>query len=654
MKSHRLHATGKLCPIIVLLITVMTVLVASDEASAQQTVGLFVNDAGVAPGYTLFSSLGSTETYLIDNNGQVVHSWTSAYPPGNSMYLLENGDLLRAARSTTIGFGGRGGRVEKFDWDGNLIWEYDYFVPDEYLQHHDIEPLPNGNVLILAWEIYTGTEAVANGRDPATLPLSDEVWAERIVEVKPVGSDSGEIVWQWSVWDHLIQDYNSLKANHGVVANHPELVDINFITRPSVGDWIHANSIEYNEDLDQIVLSSRFFSEIWIIDHSTTTAEAAGHTGGNSGMGGDLLYRWGNPQVYRAGDSTDQQLWGQHDAQWIKDGLTGAGNILIFNNGVGGRGYSTVDEITPPLNVDGTYDFPAVGDPFLPVAPAWTYPSTPDPGSFNATFVSGMQRLPNGNTLICDGPAGRMFEVTPAEEIVWDYDNPSDSVGPVEQGVEPFFGSVFRCWKYGPDYAGLAGRDLSPGAPIETYPISIAATQHLPTQPSDTDDVMITTEISSDDMITSAELQVDTGDGFTSWALFDDGLHGDGLAGDGVYGASLPELSVGTMVKYYVSAENSALESAVYPYNPPSAVFRYTVTPASCCIAVRGDVNGDGANADPLDLACLVDQLFGAGCAFSCAEEADVNANGTPSDPVDLAYLVDFLFAGGPAPSNCP
>ena len=104
--------------------------------------------------------------------------------------------------------------------------------------------------------------------------------------------------------DHLIQDFDASKANYGEVAEHPELIDLNFRLSETTNyrdpsDWIHSNGIDYNPELDQIVLSPSNFSEVWIIDHSTTRTEAAGSNGGNSGKGGDLLYRWGNPRAYR-------------------------------------------------------------------------------------------------------------------------------------------------------------------------------------------------------------------------------------------------------------------------------------------------------------------------------------------------------------------
>ena len=395
-------------------------------------------------GYTLFSPLGSTTTYLIDNDGAIVHSWSSGYRPGLSVYLLEDSTLLRSANTEDITFnvGGAGGRVERLSWNGTLQWEFEY-RSDQYRLHHDIEILPNGNVLMIAWEIKTEAEAIAAGRNPSLLGAG-ELWPDHVIEVEPTGASAGNIVWEWLVWDHLIQDYDETRGNYGNVGDHPERIDLNYARNPGA-DWNHINAIDYDADLDQIVLSVHGFSEIWVIDHSTTTVEAAGHTGGYSGKGGDLLYRWGNPQTYDSGNATDQQLFVQHDAKWIETGLPGEGHILIFNNGQGrpSANYSSVDEIAPPISPDGSYVL-TTGAAYGPAAPVWSYTATPL-ADFYAENISGAQRLPNGNTLICQGPDGLFFEVTASGEKVWEYD---------------YAGGVFRVDRYSPDYAGFDGTEL--------------------------------------------------------------------------------------------------------------------------------------------------------------------------------------------------
>jgi Arylsulfotransferase (ASST) len=187
---------------------------------------------------------------------------------------------------------------------------------------------------------------------------------------------------------------------------------------------MHVNAVAYNAELDQIVLSSPAFHEIWIIDHSTTKEQAKGHTGGRWGKGGDILYRWGNPRAYQSGTSVDQRLFGQHNIQWIAKGLSGEGHLLVFNNG-GGRKpveHSSVDEFVPPTDKDGNYVRPKHG-PFGPAQPLWSY-TAPDKKDFYSWFISGAQRLPNGNTLINSGAVGIVFEVTPEKETVWKFANP--------------------------------------------------------------------------------------------------------------------------------------------------------------------------------------------------------------------------------------
>jgi Arylsulfotransferase (ASST)/Domain of unknown function (DUF4214) len=359
-------------------------------------------------------------------------------------YLLGNGELLHTGNvgNTSFDAGGAGGIVQTIDWDGNVTWEYNY-SSTSYLQHHDVEMLANGNILMIVWQYKSNAEAIAAGRKPSNL-TDGELWPDSVIEVKPTGSNTGQIVWEWHIWDHLVQDYDSTKSNYGVVADHPELIDINYVINPGA-DWNHINAVDYNADLDQIVLSVHNFSEIWVIDHSTTTVEAASHSGGNNGIGGDLLYRWGNPQAYGAGTATDQLLFVQHDAEWIENGDPGEGNIIIFNNG-GGRpegDYSSIEEISPPVNLDGSYTLVA-GSSYGPDKSSWTY-TAKNPGDFYAKNISGQQRLPNGNTLICDGPSAHFFEVTETGETVWDY---------------YYTGSVFRVERYAPDYSGFDGTPL--------------------------------------------------------------------------------------------------------------------------------------------------------------------------------------------------
>ena len=231
-------------------------------------------------GYTLFSQNNSRNTYLVDMNNTTVHSWTHTRTGGYSCYLLPNGTLMRSAVSTnsSLNGGGATGIVQKIAWDGSLLWEYTY-SSSTYRTHHDIEPLPNGNVLLIAWEVKTAAQCVAAG-----LNHSATLWPDHIIEVQPVGTNGGTIVWKWHFWDHLIQDYDATKLNYGVVAQHPELLDIN--VGSTSGDWMHVNGISYDDEKDLIVFSSHNLDELYVIDHSTTTTEAAGHTGGNYGKAG--------------------------------------------------------------------------------------------------------------------------------------------------------------------------------------------------------------------------------------------------------------------------------------------------------------------------------------------------------------------------------
>jgi len=468
--------------------------------------GLIHKTDQATPGYTMYGGLLSDTTYLIDDDGMVVHTWKSDYAPSGTAYLLDNGNILRVGRQPEVEVfngGGQGGRFQEITWDGDVVWDY-RFASDEHLLHHDIARLPNGNILAIAWEHKSAEEARAGGRRLDMTP-EQGIWPDMVVEFEPLPPDNARIVWEWHSWDHLVQNADENAANYGDPAANPQLIDINgtgkaveiseeelaqlqalgYVSEDAdaedlSSDIFHTNAINYNAQLDQIVLSTPEYSEIWIIDHSTTTEEAAGSTGGRWGRGGDLLYRWGNPQVYGRGTAEDQILGYQHDVRWIPEGYPGDGNLTIFSNVNGDEDspHSTVYEISPPTDAEGNYIVPQSAA-FGSAEPVWTYTAT-DPTSFFAPFISGASRLASGNTLINSGPQGRFFEVTPEGEIVWEYRDPySGQVrmadGSMPHPVDEFTYAVFRATPLAADHPGLAGRTLVPLDPQPEIPAPAAA-----------------------------------------------------------------------------------------------------------------------------------------------------------------------------------
>ena len=398
----------------------------------------------------MYSPLELERTYLIDRRGRTVHSWDADTRPGLSQYLLSNGDLLRAGnlelQNVFKDGHGAGGRIEELDWYGTVRWRFDY-ADDQHMQHHDIEPLPNGDVLFVAWQRKSAAEALAAGRSPKLLPDA-ELWPDSVLQYRP---STGTVVWEWDVWDHLVQDHDPTKANYGDVSLHPEKIDVNHVLEGNRGekDWNHLNGVDYNAQRDEIILSSRSFSELWVIDHSTTTDEA-------QGPAGDLLFRYGNPATTRS--SAPRTLFVQHDAEWIPEGLPGAGSILVFNNGLPEtRPFSSVEEVTPQLH-DGEYVRTPEGT--FAADRKRVFP-TKNSDRFFAAIISGAQRLPNGDTLISDGPHGRILEVDAKGKTVWEFENPHYTVRPntprasgAGEPIDPWW--TFRGDHYAPDDPAVA------------------------------------------------------------------------------------------------------------------------------------------------------------------------------------------------------
>ncbi len=355
--------------------------------------------------YTYYSVKNSNAAYLIDTNSTVYHTWSGLSPTtAYSSYVLPGGDLIRTVNHSGNSFsgGGMSGEFQKVDYNGNLLWDFAYST-SAYCSHHDICAMPNGNVLLIAYESKTSAEVTQAGSS-STISM----WPDKIVEIQQTGLNTGTVVWEWHLWDHLCQSYNSAKDNYVTnTSDHPELFNINF--NPVKEIW-HANGLDYNPMLDQIVVSAHNANEVYIIDHSTTTAEAASHSGGLGGRGGDFLYRWGKPATY--GQSGTAIFNVVHDAHWIPEESVNGGRIVGFNNNGISSTVTSVDQIVTP--VDG-----------------YNYSYTPNTAYSPSTYTSRLActghtnnegnsfQMPNGNQLVCIAFSGLIYEVDPAGNTIW-------------------------------------------------------------------------------------------------------------------------------------------------------------------------------------------------------------------------------------------
>ncbi len=442
---------------------------------AQNTVGVITYEPEKSyPGYNLVFPHGQGTVWLIDACGEVVNRWEDDRNrvPGNAVYLQDNGDLLvcynrRGSNNDPIWAGGGGQFVELKTWDNELIWSFE-LNDSLYRLHHDVVRLPNGNVLMIAWENKTPEDAIEQGRAP-DLITEGAIWPDFILEYDP---DRDSIVWEWHAWDHLVQELDPEKQNFGVVAEHPELIHINHIYASGQADWMHANAIDYHPDLDLIMLSVPHFDEIWIIDHSTTTEEARSHQGGLWGKGGDLVYRWGNPRAYHRGDSADQKLFFTHDCQWVQDFLEEThplyNRIALFNNRFG-VDFSAANILTPGVDTLNR-TFGMVGDRFGPEDYDITLLHPVSPQKMYSPGLSSIQVLPNGNYLILNGRTGYAFEITSTHELVWEYIVPIRNGVFIPQGETALNNNTFRMKRYPDWYSAFEGKDLTTKGYMELDP----------------------------------------------------------------------------------------------------------------------------------------------------------------------------------------
>ncbi|MFK8056546.1 MAG: aryl-sulfate sulfotransferase [Saprospiraceae bacterium] len=445
--------------LLVLLVIVVTVF-------GQRTVGLTNYTPAVSEGYLLFAPFNFNETYLIDPCGDLVQEWQHTESLGTASELLPNGNLLRTERMVSaVNGAGVGGRFIEVDWDGRTVRSIE-LASDQLHAHHDFTVLPNGNLLVILWEVHDRADAISQGANEAL--LDSLIWSERVIELAPTANSWSE-VWRWRVWDHLVQDHSSTASNFGVVSENPRRLDLNMRGQyvDANLDWLHFNSVTVTPDGKQVILSARSTNEVYIIDHTTTTAEAASSTGGEFGLGGDLLYRYGNDHNYAENVTEPRPLYGQHDARIAVSGPN-EGSFSVFNNGVNRPGgeFTSIYRWVPRFDFAGDYllennVFPApLEEEELPLDV-----------SLYSSILSSAQPMETGGYVVNVGRLGAFFEFDRSGEELWRYVSPVGTSGPVRQGLRPTGSTIFQVVHYPVDDPRLAGKNLTPEVPIELDPV---------------------------------------------------------------------------------------------------------------------------------------------------------------------------------------
>lgn len=400
--------------------------------------GITLNTKEATPSYTLFETYRGN--YLIDNCGQIVNEWEGVRFTDNHVKLLPNGNIIYI----------KDNQVRIRDWDNNIISLTGYDISNIMLEY-EVIVMPNGNFLCLGREQLTRSQLANLGYD---INFGFPSYMDVVVEIDP---DIEQVVWMWNIKDHMIQKRSSFSANFGDIGDNPRKLDMGAI---SDFDWegdetFMINGFDYNPDLDLIALSIRKIGEVILIDHSTTTEEARGSTGGDHGHGGDVLFRWGNPQNYERGNSADRYLYFQHNPNWVPHGEH-KGKIMIFNNGLSARTYSSVEIIDPSMDANGHFILPN-NQAFLLDEQPISINETTTGTVFRSGYTSGAKVLPNGNVFVTTGQDARMFEMTIDGEIIWNYY--------IEDA-----GYIFRSEKYPMTYSAFEGKDLTPMGALEIPP----------------------------------------------------------------------------------------------------------------------------------------------------------------------------------------
>jgi|WetSurMetagenome_2_1015567.scaffolds.fasta_scaffold113779_1 hypothetical protein len=503
-----------------------------------------------------FMNGGGSTVYLLDLWGNVYNIWNNV--SGTTSQLYEDGTLWS------------NGQIQ--NWEGNELWKFTLAADrpertDLTSIHHDFRRVWNKKLnqytmLMVVYHTATQAECLAAGGDPSINYTAGSGTARRNVSIDSMieVNMNKEIVWEWRFIDHTVQSKNPAWPNYkSDVKDAPGKLDVFWRTdaaQPAgtegiVYDWLHVNSLDYNEDLGHIAINARQWSTFFVVDHDKTFVSAtdwAANKAAAKGTDGDFIYRWGNPSAYNQGKAPsyysegEQQMYGSHNIQWIKpyhwstpkraadtwpdprtyvkSGIAnpGAGNFLIFDNGLWNplNRQSRTREINPRIGASGTEEVAAgkyinppdagytvtnisqqigkTGELRTSKQIVWNYASQWSQ-SFYSSHISGMERLPNGNTSINSGNQGLMFEVTPSGEVVWEYIWPggagtssktiaTDGTLTNIKDTSSTSGttSMFRHHRIGADHPALIGRNMtSKGTLTGRLPRLVGSSDTYPT-----------------------------------------------------------------------------------------------------------------------------------------------------------------------------
>jgi Arylsulfotransferase (ASST) len=338
--------------------------------TANCQVGLKINDKRAFQSYALYPEEGNAQVKLLNMEGETVHSWAV---DASRARLLPNCNLL-VVHGTKWGNQREPWRslrksIVEYSWEGKPVWQY----TNEEVLHHDVTRI--GDETIFLKRTIVPLEFQLQIQDITRRNRTQRADSILIVNLK------GETVFQWDAHTHLDINYAGPKGFTKVSqASGGEL---------RINDWTHINTagvIPENKWYDagdirfkpgNIISQIRNWSRSIIIDRETKKVV------------------WQYTGDYKGG------IGGGHDPKMIAKGKSGAGNILIFDNGkLKHQKHSIILEINPVTK-----------------KVVWTYE---DPNFFS--YAGGtLDRLPNGNTLISEDRRRRLFEVTPKKEIVWEY-----------------------------------------------------------------------------------------------------------------------------------------------------------------------------------------------------------------------------------------